>query len=125
MSVNLPITGNVSAGHRRAVHEKLAAERRLADYDRRRASEEGRLVHTISKILGELKILESRIITFAENARKITSTSYELGQSSYLELLQAELKLQQFLLKRVALKAQLAGTRTALKYLRGEPLYDF
>ena len=124
LSMNIPLTGKTSSNYTRAVYEQHSTQSRLADYDRQKQRELTILSNTLAKLLGELKILENRIIRFAENSRKITSKSYELGQSNYLELLQAELKLQQFLLKRVAINAQLAENRAALKYILGDALHE-
>ncbi len=124
LSMDIPLTGKASANYARAVYKQHSIKSRLNDYDRKRNRESRKLSNTIAKLLGKLKILENRIIRFAENSRKITSKSYELGQSNYVELLQAELKLQQFLLTRVEIRAELAYTRAALKYLLGEALHD-
>ena len=124
VAMHIPLTKKVFSEYRNTIHKKLAVERELADYDRHKASKSKRLSQSVSKILGELGTLEKRIIPLAENAQKITSTSYELGGSGYLELLQTELKLQQFLLKKTALNADLAMARTDLKHLLGEPLYE-
>jgi outer membrane protein TolC len=78
----------------------------------------------IKKLLGELNILKERTIKFARNSREITSKSYGLGNSTYVELLQSELKLQKILMNKVMLEAKRDIKRATLKYVKGEPLNE-
>ena len=78
----------------------------------------------IKKLLGELNILKERTIKFARNSREITSKSYGLGNSTYVELLQSELKLQKILMHKVMLEAKRDIKRATLKYVKGEPLNE-
>lgn len=124
VSFPLPFSGQKYSGHSQAVFEKASAEKTLANYRKFKRSEQDRLVHQIEKLNSELKILNERTIKFAENSREITSKSYSLGDSSYIELLQSELKLQSLLLKRSKLSAALLKTKAKYKYLIGEKLYE-
>lgn len=120
----LPFSGQKYSGHSQAVHEKASVEKQLVNYQKYRNSESSRLRHQIEKLKTELKILKDRTIKFAENSRKITSKSYSLGDSTYIELLQSELKLQNLLIKRSNLNAKLFKTQAKYKYLIGEKLYE-
>lgn len=120
----LPVSGKKYAGHSKAVHERAAAESGLRNYRRMKNSRERALQHSISRIENELNILNEKTIKFAENSRKVTSKSYGYGRSSYVELLQSELKLQSLLLKRSRLGANLVIKKLEKKYLVGERLYE-
>lgn len=124
LSFPLPFSGNKYAGHSGAIYEKVSAEKSLRNYQRKKESQDRLLSHSISKVERELVILNEKTIKFAENSRKITSKSYGLGRSSYVELLQSELKLQNLLLKRSRLKAKLVKKQIDKKYLIGEKLYE-
>ena len=71
-----------------------------------------------------MKILSENTIKFADNSRKITSKSYSLGNASYVELLQSELKLQKLLIRRSLVASKLNKYKINLKYLVGEKLYE-
>ncbi|MDC0980263.1 TolC family protein [Bdellovibrionales bacterium] len=124
VSFPLPFSGVKYSAHSKAAHEKSKAEKILLNYKRFRESEESRLTHVTQKIKKELKILNTRTLEYAENSRKVTSKSYSLGSSSYIELLQSELKLQKLKLKRALLLAQLFKNQIAYKFLVGEKLYE-
>lgn len=124
VSFPLPFSGQKYAGHSQAANEKYAAVKKLKNYKLMKNSHTEVLEHKINKALNELKILNSRTIKFAESSRKVTSKSYSLGESGYVELLQSELKLQKLLLKRTMLNAKLANSRVNLKYLLGDKLYE-
>ena len=112
------------AGHSKAVNEKLAAQKSLRNYQLKKKSKERSLSHRILKIEKELKILNEKTIKFAENSRKVTSKSYTHGRSSYVELLQSELKLQNLLLKKSLLNSSLINTQIEKKYIIGGNLYE-
>ena len=69
-------------------------------------------------------VLKNKLIKFAENSREITLKAYSLGRASYLELLQSEMKLQEFLLKETNLVSALALSKVDYKYLVGESLNE-
>lgn len=124
LSFPLPLSGSKYSGHSTAVYEKVAAEKSLRNYQRKKESQNRLLNHSISKVENELNILNEKTIKFAENSRKVTSKSYGYGRSSYIELLQSELKLQSLLIKRGRLKASLTKKQIEKKYLIGEKLYE-
>lgn len=120
----LPISGKKYAGHSRAVFERAAAKSGLRNYRKLKESKERMIKHSIAKIEGELLILNDKTLKYAENSRKVTSKSYGYGRSSYVELLQSELKLQSLLLKRSKLLAILLAKKIELRYLVGESLHE-
>jgi cobalt-zinc-cadmium efflux system outer membrane protein len=124
LSFPLPFSDSTSSGHQKAAHDKAQAQRVLANYRLEKESQRLKLLIEIDKVSNELNILENKTIKFAENSRLITSKSYGLGGSTYLELLQSELKLQNLLLKRSSLNALLLKKRVSYKYLLGEKLYE-
>lgn len=124
VSFPLPFSGSKYAGNSQAVHEKLSAQKSLRNYKQFKESQRLQTTHEIEKIQRELKILTEKTIKFAENSRTVTSKSYSLGNSTYIELLQSELKLQNILLQNSTLKSNLAKEKINYKYLVGENLYE-
>lgn len=124
VSFPLPFSGSKYSAHSKAAFAKSQAEKKLIDYRKFKGSEKRRLVHVTQKIEKELKILNARTLEYAINSRKITSKSYSLGETSYVELLQSELKLQKLMLKKTKLKSKLYINQIAYKYLVGEKLYE-
>lgn len=120
----LPFSGQKYADHSQSIHEKSAAEKQLVNYQRYRLSESNRLKHEIEKLTMELDILNRSTIRYSENSKKITSKSYGLGGSTYSELLQSELKLQNLLIKKSNLVAMLLKLQVKYKFLIGEKLYE-
>lgn len=124
VSLPLPVSKTRSAEQAQALSEERQAKLILADYQKFKSSELIVLQHKLQKITTELKILTENILHFAKNSHRLAFTSYRLGKSSYAELLQAELKLQNILLRQATLRSQLASTQVKQKYLRGEKLYE-
>lgn len=124
VSFPLPLSGKTYAAHRKASFDKYSAEKKLENYKRFKVSERKRLEKIVQKTQKELKILSTKTIKFAENSRKVTSKSYSLGSSSYVELLQSELKLQKLLIRKSNITATLFKHKINLKYLIGEALNE-
>ncbi len=124
VTLPLPFSSKRYSDHSQAIFEKVSTEKQLKNYLRLKESESKRLNHQIERLKIELKILNERTIKFAENSRQITSKSYALGDSTYIELLQSELKLQKLLIKRSNLNAMLLKTQANYKYLIGDKLYE-
>lgn len=124
VSFPIPTSSKKYANHSQAAFGRVEALKKMADYKRLKTSRSSRLRHESLKIKTELEIVNGKTIKFAENSRKITSKSYSLGQASYVELLQSELKLQKLLIKRSSLRAMLSHSQVAYKYLIGEKLYE-
>ncbi len=124
VSFPLPFSDKKTSGYSQAIHEESSMKYQLENYNRLKKSEESRIKHQIEKVKNELNILNKKTLRFAENSKKISSKSYTLGDTSYIELLQSELKLQSLLLMRTNLKALLHKYQVTYKYLVGEKLYE-
>jgi cobalt-zinc-cadmium efflux system outer membrane protein len=124
ISFPLPFSGKKYSNHGQAVHEKLMAVKNYEHYKRKKNRDVLVLSKEIEKLLGELSILKEKTIKFARNSREITAKSYGLGNSTYVELLQSELKLQKILMHKVMLEAKRDIKRATLKYVKGEPLNE-
>ena len=124
LSFPLPFSDDKYSQHAKAVHETYMAVKSFEEYKKRKKRDMIILEKELRKLTAELKILKDKTIKFARNSRSITSKSYALGNSSYIEVLQSELKLQQMLMRKVVLYAKRDIKRVALKYITGEPLYE-
>lgn len=113
--IALPFVTHRKVG--KALSEKAVLERQYRDYKNKRELEIMLNQRELSKIKKELSILSDKTIKFATDLRNITAKSYSLGNSSYTELLQSELKLQQMLLKQIMLEAKSKLTKVELRYL--------
>lgn len=119
----LPLSSKEHASIRISVNEKTQTQKELHDYKWLRRTELAGLKHQIEKIKSEQKILNQQTIQFARQSREITAKAYGLGNSSYVELIQSELKLQNLLLRKNDLESQLSTKLVEYKSLNGEELY--
>ncbi len=124
ISFSLPISDQRDSQYGMAMQEKFQALRHYEDYKRAKNREIALVSKEIQKLISEIEILDNKIIKFAMNSRYITSKSYGIGNATYIELLQSELKLQNILMHKVELEAKRDMKRVALKYIKGEPLHD-
>lgn len=124
ISFPLPFSSTKYGNYSQNVQENYAAKRELKDYERSKNRDVEVLNFEIEKISSEIDLLAQKTIKFARNSRKITAKSYSLGNSSYVELLQSEIKLQNKLIKKIMLQAQRDMKIVALKYKLGESLYE-
>lgn len=124
ISFPLPFSGEKYSKHGQAVQEKYMAVKNYENYKRQKNRDISVLSKEIDKLLGELSILKEKTIKFARNSREITAKSYGLGNSTYVELLQSELKLQKILMHKVMLEAKRDIKRATLKYVKGDPLNE-
>lgn len=122
ISFPLPTSSTKYARHTKAAFEKNIELKKLHNYSRLKNKETTVLKREISKLKSELHILSSKTVRFAKNSRKITAKSYGLGNSTYIELLQSELKLQKILLKKIRLISLRDSKIVNLKYKTGAPL---
>lgn len=118
----LPFSNEKYAFHAKAAKERLMVEKQFHDYEKLKHRNVSLTKKEINKIKGEIEILVDKTIKFSQNSREITSKSYGLGNSSYVELLQSELKLQKILMHKIELVAKRDMSIVNLKYLMGEPL---
>tara|TARA_Y100000590_G_scaffold448120_1_gene584301 strand:+ start:230 stop:1459 length:1230 start_codon:yes stop_codon:yes gene_type:complete len=124
ISFPLPFSGEKYSKHGQAVQEKYMAVKNFENYKRQKNRDISVLRKEIEKLLGELSILKEKTIKFARNSREITAKSYSLGNSTYVELLQSELKLQKILMHKIMLEAKRDIKRATLKYVKGESLNE-
>ena len=124
IGIPFPFSGQRAASHSHAVFEKTATEKELENYQKLKQSQKNYIRQQLTKLTTELKILNEKTIKFAESVREIVAKSYALGNSTYIELLQSEFKLQDLLLKRINLDADLMRSKVDYKYLLGEKLHE-
>lgn len=122
ISFDLPFSVKKFGENEKAIQDKYIALKEKVKYKREKFRSVSIYSKEIARIIEELKILTNKTIKFAKNSREITAKSYALGNSSYSELLQKELKLQEILMQKILLKAQRDSKQVALKYTRGESL---
>ncbi|MGI4992188.1 TolC family protein [Halobacteriovorax sp. GFR7] len=124
ISFPIPISDDKRGSKGAAVATHYAATKKLEDYKLKKRRDLNIIQDDIDKLKAELNIITKKSVNFAKNSRSITSKSYGRGNSSYVELLQSELRLQTILLKKVMLEAQLATSKVDYKYTLGESLYE-
>ena len=124
VSFPIPISRTKYSAHSKAAYDKLEADRILKNYRNYKETEANRLNHATTKIEREIEILNTRTLQYAVNSREITSKSYSLGDTSYIELLQSELKLQRLRIKKTILTSRLLKNRLDYKFLVGGRLYE-
>lgn len=124
ISLPLPFSQTKYAGKAQAYYEKESMQKSLVNYQRFKENELSVLSTQIARIQNELEILNQKTLRFAENSQKITYKSYALGNSSYNDLLQSDLKLQELYLKRINFQSSLEKAYLSLKFLKGEKLYE-
>jgi len=124
ISFPLPFSSVKYAQNSQAIFERKLVEKKYENYQNEKERDVAVFRRDIKKIVKELEILDKKMISFAKNSRSITATSYGLGEASYTELLQSELKLQQILMQRIQLEALHLRTQVGLRYLLGGALYE-
>jgi outer membrane protein TolC len=122
ISFPLPFSGEKYSKKGKAVHEKYMAVKNYENYKKKKSRDISIINKEIEKLLSELNVLKEKTIKYARNSREITAKSYSLGNSTYVELLQSELKLQKILMHKVMLEAKRDIKKITLKYIKGEPL---
>lgn len=124
ISFPIPLSSEKYANTGAASQERYMAIKDYDNYQKSKARDIAILEKEIEKLKTEIKILDAKTIKFARNSRTITSKSYGLGETSYIEVLQSELKLQKILIQKVMLEAKRDINRVTLKYVLGEPLNE-
>jgi outer membrane protein TolC len=124
VAIALPISSKKYAYKSSALSNQKAALKNYKDFINKKNSQIATLLLEIEKTKAELTSVKDKQITFAKNLRDISTKSYALGSTSYVELLQSELKLQRLQISRVNLEAKLKKSKVALKYLEGEALHE-
>ena len=124
IAIPLPFSSKKYARKGIALSQKARSEVELINYRKNKNSMEKSLESQIKKFKSELQILNEQSIKYAENSRTVTSKSYGLGDATYIELLQSEIKLQSLKLKSNLLTSKYRKTKVELKLLRGENLHE-
>lgn len=124
ISFPIPTSSTKYAGHDKATQMKFVAQKNLRNYQLDKKRETEVLQLEIAKISKSLKVLTSESVKYATNSRVITTKSYGLGNSTYIELLTSEFNLQDILLDQARLIAKRDTKKVELKLLLGEPLYE-
>jgi len=124
ISFPLPFSRVKYSTHGKAVEEKYMAVKNYENYKKKKVRDISVLTKELQKTISELNILKNKTIKFAQNSRQITSKSYGIGNSTYVELLQSELKLQKILMHKVMLEAKRDIKKATLKYVKGESLNE-
>ncbi len=121
---NLPFSDEKDALYEMERKEQLSLQKEYELYERTKKREIAVARQELAKVSQDLTIVTQKMIAFASNSRAITAKAYTTGSATYIELLQSELKLQKILIQKVNLEAQRALQQVALKYIKGEPLYE-
>ena len=124
VSFSLPLSFEKYSKKNKAVKEQEVLLKAYKNYKKLKETKLLAIEKEILKLKGELKILNSKTIYYAKNSRSITSKSYGIGNSSYSELLNSELKLQKILMHKVMLEARLAMNKVKLKFIKGDNLNE-
>lgn len=124
LSMPLPVKGSRRAAYAQSLQAQQQAELQLDTYRRHKNSELDFLQQRSAKLTAALQILRRETQNFAHDSRRLAFISYRHGNATYAELLQAELQLQNILLKQVTLQAQLANTHLKHRYLKGATLHE-
>ncbi len=122
ISFPLPFSNDKYANNESAIQHKYAAIKEHEHYKRSKEQAVALMRSQLNSLESELSIMNTKTIKFAQNSRRIIAKSYRYGGSTYIELLQSELKLQEILMRKVMLKALRDQRRVALKYTLGENL---
>lgn len=120
----IPLSSEKYANHKKVTHEKYVALKDYEEYKKSKSKESSILLKEIKKLEKQLDIFNNKTIKFATNSRSITAKSYGLGNSTYVELLQSELKLQSILMEKVMIEAKRDLKRVTLNYTLGRALHE-
>jgi outer membrane protein, heavy metal efflux system len=124
ISFPLPLSGAKYGNHSKAVQERSIADHRYRSYKSRKRAKLKEYSLAIARMNNELDNVVNKSKVYALNSRDITSKSYRLGKSTYLELLNSELQLQKTLLKENDLNSLLDQIKIERNYLKGAALYE-
>jgi hypothetical protein len=124
LTMQLPLSSTKFSEKKKAMLDKTVAKLNLDDYKKFKSTELRKISEKTKRLMKHLDILKNQTIQFAKNARKITTTSYSHGNSSYLELQNSEIKLQKLELQKSNIEAKLLKNKISYKFLNGEKLYE-
>ena len=124
ISFPIPTSSTKYSVHDKATQMKFSAQKNLRNYQLDKLRESEVLRYEIAKISKTLSILTTESVRYATNSRVITTKSYGLGNSTYLELLTSEFNLQDILLEEARLISRRDMKKAQLRLLLGEQLYE-
>ncbi len=124
VSFSLPFSLEKYSKKNKAIKDQEALLNAYKNYKKLKRTKLLAIEKEALKLKGELRILNNKTIYYAKNVRSITSKSYGIGNSSYSELLNSELKLQKILMHKVMLEARIAMNKVKLKFIKGDDLHE-
>ncbi len=124
VSFSLPLSSQKYGRIHKNRYQKYSLIKKFEEYKRNKIKERLNFESELLKLKQELSIVETKSIVFAKSSMDITSKSYGLGRSSYVELLQSEITLQKLLLRQSTLKSSIDLKKIELIYLLGGEMYE-
>ena len=122
--ISVPIgVGARSYQYESSSYNYSKAKNDLRAYQNELVSFKEELKLEIKKLESELNILVSQTIKFAQTSRKISSKSYSVGSSDYLELLRSELQLQNLLLQKIEIESKIKKNKALYLFESGLDIY--
>lgn len=122
--ISVPIgVGARSYQYESSAYNYSKAKNDLRAYQNELVSFKEELKLEIKKLESELNILVSQTIKFAQTSRKISSKSYSVGSSDYLELLRSELQLQNLLLQKIEIESKIKENKALYLFESGLDIY--
>lgn len=123
VQIPLPVSDKTTDRIDTAASTAAAAQLAYDDYKEIKTTRMAQTKITMDRIAIERKIIADQTLNFAKAARNIASKAYALAETSYVELLSAELSLQKIILKDIELWSKMQSSRAQLKYLKGDKLW--
>lgn len=123
LSLPLPVQGRRSQFAESKADILASSSQSLENIIKQTESRKIETEEEIRRLESELRTLESETLEFARSARKIAERSYSLGQSSYVELLNAEGTLRRIELEQIDLWQKLEKKRIEHLFWKGAPLW--
>ncbi|MBT6324844.1 MAG: TolC family protein [Bdellovibrionales bacterium] len=124
VSFSLPLSSQKYGRIHKNIYQKYSLSKKFEEYKRKKTKERLNFESDLLKLKQELNIVETKSLVFAKSSMNITSKSYGLGRSTYVELLQSELTLQKLLLRQSSLKSRIDLKKIDLRYLLGGKMYE-
>ncbi|MDD0851741.1 TolC family protein [Halobacteriovorax sp. GB3] len=124
ISFPMPFSSKKYSNLNAVTESKIAVSKAYLNYKNYKEDRLRNFNLEISKLKSELDVLNKRTVKLATSSKEITAKSYQLGRSTYSELLQSELNLQKILLRKANLEALLLKNYLSLKYQRGDTLHE-
>lgn len=124
ISFPIPTSSQTYSDFDKSVNERSALQNKYNSYKISKEREVSKTKVEMQKFQNELNLLNKKNIQFAKNSRDLVAKNYSLGSGSYMELLQADIKVRDLEMKKILLKANIDSLKVKLKYILGEALYE-